>query len=113
MSYEPSPQLLRWFQDHEFVRVSDSWEKAWDHSSGYESVAIHFFPWDGKGGFSGESYSVSVRNHASGTNPTVTLGVAHDIWAIWSLYNELSALNYDAHTTWWRRRSGADDGRAR
>lgn len=99
--YVPSEALRAWMDAEGFVpEDAECWGKAWDHSSGFDFVGFRLYPWDGRGGFTGESYEIIVMKHASGTNPAIGLGTAHSLAEIQRIYDALTPLNYDAHQAW-------------
>lgn len=106
MSYDkfiPSPAMTSWLLAEGFVpSLPDQpdagyWEKAWGHSSGYDSVSFLLSPWAGKGGFTGETFNVAVGAHASGTNPRIGVGICHSLEEIISVYTALSAMSFERH----------------
>lgn len=99
--YEPSPDLRAWLDAEGFVdEGGDQWVKTFGHTSGMEHVTFILYPWDGKGGFSGESYEIVFRLHASGTNPRMGIGTAHSLNQIRAIFDAVKSLSYENHQGW-------------
>lgn len=102
-TFIPTPAVTAWLRAEGFVPSFDEepdsgyWEKAWAHSSGYDNVSFLLIPWAGHGGFTGETFSIVIRVHASGTHPKIDIGICHSLAEIISIYTALSAMSFERH----------------
>lgn len=82
-------EIDRWLLAHGFVPEDDSFDLfslAWSQRHGFDFMTLCFYRAD-------DCWLVSARNHASGENPCVNIGVATSVAEIERLYEALRLIN--------------------